>query len=1007
MTISLRALEIRLKFIEAADFPFFHQAVVTGWLRHLLGSPPEYERVITIDTPESGCIRYRRGDPYGFAIFVAPGGEEILRALFALLQTLPDSAARREAALPLRDNVVFEGAADLFTRRRIRHLAQLGVYDEQALNYEAAQWRHVKRCRLRWLAPVRLLLDKAERGGFSGEARFCRQGTEVPFELLYTRLGNTLGGLLGEEPPPAPAGPLLRSDVWWVQHSYRNANGRELPMGGLLGLLEFECADFTPAHWRWWVLGQYLGIGQRRVFGWGRYRLESDHGETTLLRTRRGNLLSRRALEAENLNLAYTESRRKSPPAPLFQRGEDNDTPLWKRGAGGDFEAAFCDDEDPEEEPVERLARLRKHLLDGTYAFPRLRGRVLEKPGHAPRALAVPPFFDRVAQRAVAQVITPALDALMQPGSFAYRQGRSRHGARDRIQRAYAEGRTWVYRADIEAFFDSVEWGYVHTRLRALFGEEDLVKWILRWLSAPVEYQGQEVKRRSGLPQGAPLSPVLANLLLDDFDSDMALAGFTLVRFADDFVVLGKSRAEAEDAGRTAAASLGHIGLRLNPAKTRICTFAQGFRFVGYIFMNSLALDAGGEKEPTQAPAPARGWLAEMENPPQSPFSKGGGDEVSSPLEKGEGFTKGRALEAEKSPASLHERRENAEKKPGNPPGLGQAGDAGMMLFVTGPPGLLATREERLYLERGDDSGEKNTLVDVPWEHLQAVVLFGAHHVTTPALKAAFRHRVPLHFASSGGHYQGVASAPLDDDLWLAQQLWLSDAGHALDAARSVVGARLRHQREVLRLRNVDTRLGEAVQALGELIKQVPAARDLSQLNGYEGQGGKVYFQALQHLVPAAFGFGGRNRRPPRDPFNALLSLGYTILYAHVETVCRACGLHPGVGFYHQPHGAHAVLASDLMEPFRHVVERTALTALNKRQLKTEDFFVDAEQGCRLTNPARKTYLTLLGEAFERPFQARGESEPATLHEHLRRQNYRLIAWLRGRADTFSAWRMR
>ncbi|MCP4696957.1 MAG: CRISPR-associated endonuclease Cas1 [Gammaproteobacteria bacterium] len=982
----LYALEIRLRFIEASEFPFFHQPAVTGWLRHLLGSPPNYERFITIDTPESGCIQYHQGDEYRFTAIALDGGQELLRELRARLLALPESAALRDRGLPLRDNVRFEEARDLFSGRRIQHIALLSAYTDDALGFEAAQWRHVRRCRLRWLSPARLLLDKARRRkGINGEARYCRQSTELPFELLYARLGNTLGGLTGKTPPPLPAGCLAmtHSDIWWVHHAYNKGNGREQPMGGLLGLLEFDCEEFTPEHWRWLVLGQYLGIGQRRVFGWGRYRLESAHGEISLIRTQSGNSLSRRLLTAENLNLAYTVMCDKQK-----NRAERN-----KQKKRAEFEdEEFFDDEEAVDEPIDRLSRLQKQLREKTYLFPRLRGQMREKPGRAPRALAVPPFFDRVAQRAAAQVLTPALDALMHASSFGYRQGRSRHGARDRIQRAYAEGCTWVCRADIEAFFDSVEWPYLHTRLRAFFGDELLVKWIMRWISAPVEYQGKIIHRRAGLQQGAPLSPVLANMILDDFDSDMLTAGFNLVRFADDFIVLCKSRAEAESAGQTAAASLGQIALRLNPAKTRICTFEQGFRFLGYTFVNSLALDAGGEKDPVYAPSP-HGWQG-VETAEALPAAE---------RHEAHSRTNSKNEKSLQKTAGEFKSRQNANGPPLQK--IGETGDEGMILFITGEPALLTTRDERLRVER---YAEKEMMLDVPWDCLQAVVLFGAHHITTPALRAAFHHRAPVHFASSDGHYQGVAGAPVDEDLWLAQQLWFSRTENALAAARSVVEARLRHQREVLRLRNVDGGLDEALQALSILMKKAMQAQDREQLNGFEGQGGKVYFHALRLLAPLkSFGFDGCNRRPLHDPFNALLSQGYTVLYAHIETLCRVCGLQPGSGFYHQPHGRHAVLASDLMEPFRHLVEQTALSALNKRLLKPEDFYTDAENGCRMNNEARKRYLTLLSEAFERPFQARGENKPYKFYEHMCRQNLHLINWIRGKTDRFEAWRMR
>ena len=123
-------------------------------------------------------------------------------------------------------------------------------------------------------------------------------------------------------------------------------------------------------------------------------------------------------------------------------------------------------------------------------------------------------------------------------------------------------------------------------------------------------------------------------------------------------------------------------------------------------------------------------------------------------------------------------------------------------------------------------------------------------------------------------------------------------------------------------LRNLRHRFDDELQQLGKLVEKTKVVIDMGSLLGLEGNGAKVYFQALQQLLPDWVGFDGRNRRPPTDPFNSLLSLGYTVLFYHVETVIRMNGLLPWFGLYHQPHGNHAILASDLMEPFRHLVEQ-------------------------------------------------------------------------------------
>jgi retron-type reverse transcriptase len=121
----------------------------------------------------------------------------------------------------------------------------------------------------------------------------------------------------------------------------------------------------------------------------------------------------------------------------------------------------------------------------------------------------------------------------MYSGSFGFRRGQTRHSATQMIQRAYQAGSRWVFESDIDDFFENIQWSRLYTRLTAFFGDEAIVDLVMGWMSATVD--GKE--RQAGLPQGSPLSPLLANMMLDDFDSDLETAGLQLVRFADDFVV--------------------------------------------------------------------------------------------------------------------------------------------------------------------------------------------------------------------------------------------------------------------------------------------------------------------------------------------------------------------------------------------------------------------------------------------------------------------------------------
>ena len=325
----------------------------------------------------------------------------------------------------------------------------------------------------------------------------------------------------------------------------------------------------------------------------------------------------------------------------------------------------------------------------------------------------------------------------------------------------------------------------------------------------------------------------------------------------------------------------------------------------------------------------------------------------------------------------------------------------GQLLCVVGGHATLSTHAGRLRVER---DGE--TQHDVAWNNLQAVVLFGSHTLTTPALQAALARKVPIHFAGSTGGYRGVLwtgqPAEPGSGLWLKQANLFADPALCLNLAKQIVDARIRHLRETLRQRGITA----DAERLKLLLASVANATGLDELNGVEGSATRQFFQALQGSLPTDWHFTGRNRQPPLDPFNALLSYGYTLLHGYVETLLHTDGLLPWLGFYHQAHGRHATLASDLMEPFRHLVERTALSCVQRKELKPHDFFTAANGACLMKQEARRDYLASLFKRLNEPLQAVGEETPVTPVQHIHRQNLSLIGWLM-RGDDFHAWRIR
>ncbi|OKH18650.1 CRISPR-associated endonuclease Cas1 [[Limnothrix rosea] IAM M-220] len=641
------------------------------------------------------------------------------------------------------------------------------------------------------------------------------------------------------------------------------------------------------------------------------------------------------------------------------------------------------------------LARLRQSVSNGTYRALPLRQIFIPKKNKSWRSLRVPAVRDRIVQQALLNVLHPVFEPQFESCSFAYRPGRSHHMAVDQISAWQRRGYRWVLDADIVQYFDNVE----HQRLLAEVAErlprkivsatftELVLHLVEQWISVGVLTPEGLLLPQKGIPQGSVVSPILANVYLDDFDEAFLDRSLKLVRYADDFVILGRKQKEIINVRREVSDLLGEMGLQLHQEKTHLTDFKHGFRFLGHAFVGDLVVPVQKNKQRHKQSFLGKGGLR------RSGVSAGYAthQKAQVPLPKGD-------LGGSYVPSIADLRIVHADPVSKSSPLQGALVDALKKSQQPIPPPLFVVlgyrvRQEKrveiisqesiwregmstLYLVNQGTTVKKEhgrflvkepkeTLFEIPSREVKRLLVFGNVQLTTAVITECLDLQIPVLFLSQLGQYKGhLWSAEYDDiSVEMAQYQRQGDESFRLETARNIVIGKLANSQRLLwrlnRKRQNEV-VQKAIEGLDNDMATAEQVTALDALRGCEGAGAARYFKALGQLITnEAFTFEQRNRRPPKDPVNSLLSFGYTLLFNNVLSLLLAEGLNPYLGHLHGSEKKKMFLAFDLVEEFRSpIVDSLVMRLINQKFFKPTDFtWPNKEGGIYLNDVARRPFL--------------------------------------------------
>ena len=324
--------------------------------------------------------------------------------------------------------------------------------------------------------------------------------------------------------------------------------------------------------------------------------------------------------------------------------------------------------------------------------------------------------------------------------------------------------------------------------------------------------------------------------------------------------------------------------------------------------------------------------------------------------------------------------------------------------YITQEDAFIGKTDERLTIK-----ADKKKLLDIPLLKLEGIVILGRATISPMVVNELLQRHIPLTFLTQTGRYLGRLEPEFTKNIFVRKAQWAASGNtpQAIHLVQGFVRGKLKNYRHLFqrKVRNIpDLSFDREINCLENAIAPIATTENINSLRGLEGTGSAVYFGSFGQLITnTEFSFQSRNRRPPTDPINALLSLGYSLLRHDIQSAVNIVGFDPYLGYLHVEHYGRPALALDLMEEFRPViVDAIVFNLINQQYLTPDDFETEPiSKAVSLTKEGLKTFLRFYEQKKQSQFKHPVLKRKCTYQEAFEIQARLVAKYLMGETDKY------